>query len=474
MIPGEGSAQGSVDLPRSATEPRDWRSADGKVIKAELVRFEGTVARMRRSDNQIVEIPIDLFHEEDQRELLRLRFVHTFEREPLPSGTAVNLRPAGLSPKELEDSTYPYFRFGDDWWSFRLHVAHGQGRLPPFSTIQLRIDAAEKIEMPAPDNQVFPRTVGGAAVPFDFQVPAEAAQAMMDRMNDDGKSVELAVGYDTSMEPVELGAADQERIRDGVNLLRLLARLFPKQEAVPGSWLKGETFGLDTAGSEPLGIDDGSTRQWTNVLGQSIEGRPQAIERDRLVFLAGSERKETALKNLVLESRKQIADIRLAEAYYHFTESDGNRDFYQPYGESIGARGSLSHFVFSRSREGRGFGLWLYVATSNPEMETSDGLTVFVDDADGGEGIRIRVTDPSVFSRTYRGVHWRNHVYPVRRGMALNDAFLAMRSLRFELSNGDRSILIEATPKEIRDLQDGFYLYREFWEMQELAKKSGN
>ncbi|QIF00462.1 hypothetical protein G5S37_02625 [Roseimicrobium sp. ORNL1] len=57
------------------TEVREWRSADGRPMKASLVRFNdstGATARFRREDGQEFDVPVEKFSPEDQSELKRL------------------------------------------------------------------------------------------------------------------------------------------------------------------------------------------------------------------------------------------------------------------------------------------------------------------------------------------------------------------------------------------------------------------
>ncbi|RBP42348.1 hypothetical protein DES53_10652 [Roseimicrobium gellanilyticum] len=57
------------------TEVREWKSADGRPMKAALLRFTdatGATAHFRREDGQEFQVPVDKFSAEDQAELKRL------------------------------------------------------------------------------------------------------------------------------------------------------------------------------------------------------------------------------------------------------------------------------------------------------------------------------------------------------------------------------------------------------------------
>lgn len=65
-MPAEPKMAAAIALP---TEPRDWKSSDGRPLKAALVRFvdsEGTSAEFRREDGELFTIGVDRFSEEDQ------------------------------------------------------------------------------------------------------------------------------------------------------------------------------------------------------------------------------------------------------------------------------------------------------------------------------------------------------------------------------------------------------------------------
>jgi hypothetical protein len=73
------SAPAPVPAPPAAallpTEVREWKSADGRPMKASLVRFNdaaGATARFRREDGQEFDLPVEKFSAGDQAELKRL------------------------------------------------------------------------------------------------------------------------------------------------------------------------------------------------------------------------------------------------------------------------------------------------------------------------------------------------------------------------------------------------------------------
>ena len=470
--PNSVARESAIEIPNGAQAQRDWASADGKVLPATLLQLDGQTARLRRTDNQVVEIPFDLFSKKDQRELLRQRFLHGYTTRPLPTGTAIDLLPKDLDAEALEKSTYLYYRIADRWWSVRLHLAHGQPSLPPFSQIEIRVDLIEKTTFPAPDNQVFPRETDQPQ-PFDLQLTKQASQELLDRV-DDQKSINMLVGLEPDWQIVDLSEDEIARFRDFFRWHRHLVAMDPAKEAADRSWLTLSAFGMKGLAAEPVPIEERGVEQtWVNVLGQQSVVTPVGIERDQVIFSHDGDQKKTALANFSLETREQIAQLRLDRGYYSWVEDNGSREFFQAQGESSGARDSFTHFVLGipRSKPPGSLGLWFYVATSNPEMDKADHLSYLIDGDD--EGKQFADDTSTAYDRTYRGKRWLNHLFGIRRSEALLKEFREMKSLRLILKKGDESILLDLTPKELRDLQDGFYLYQELTQVRDLRKKAG-
>ena len=312
---------------------QDWTSADGKVIHAELTKFEAGTAQFRTKEGRRYSIPDEKFSLPDQATILIARITDQFEVSYAADINTEFFYSRQVSENRRRDKINAYLGFGPKRFNLGIFIPSDDIDLRKFNEIQVNASDNQSFSYPIDDNSI---TSSGTDTSLWTRVRIDIRpgrnEAILPVLNTglaDNSLTFLAKGkgIEEKFEPSE---SERNALREVVQIYTQTAKLvnagFIKLELLSSQKPNGAppSSPVESGDDDPLqpfreqlSQNKYGTLQWsgpggngsTEVAGLGYLGT------DVVIRTASNEVKRIPFSELDASSRKRIYEQRVEEVY---------------------------------------------------------------------------------------------------------------------------------------------------------------